>query len=212
MINEDKKEETVSNPYKPLPAACLDQGAGYHQPASFSPQPVDIDSPALEVMTDLRLVPAATIDAETSIVSANQAMIARGVRSLLVVDDHGNVIGVVTARDINGERPMQVVGIRGVLHGDVRVRDVMTPRQDVEVLELADVLRAKVGSIVETLRRSGRQHALVVDRDVTARRQMVRGIFSSSQIARQLGIPLHTTEVARTFAEIEAVISEHVGT
>lgn len=34
------------------------------------------------------------------------------------------------------------------------------------------------------------------------------GVFSASQVARQLGIPLHTTEVARTFAEIEAVISQ----
>jgi hypothetical protein len=35
----------------------------------------------------------------------------------------------------------------------------------------------------------------------------LRGIFSASQIARQMGIPLQTTEVARTFAEIEAAIA-----
>ena len=195
--------------YRPLGSASLEPGAGYHQPASFSPRPVHADSAAIEVMTDLRLVPAATIDPETHIDVANEAMIARGVRSLLVVDRDGNVCGIVTARDILGERPMQVVMRHGVKHGDIKVVDVMTPRQHIEVLSLTDVLRARVGGIVETLRRSGRQHALVVDRDATSNRQMVRGIFSVSQVARQLGIPMQTSEIARTFAEIEAVISQH---
>lgn len=201
----------MANAYKRLGSVWLEAGAGYHQPASFSPQPVGADSPALEVMTDLRLVPAATIDPETHIDVANQAMIARGVRSLLVVDRTGNVIGLVTARDILGERPMQVVTKRGVKHDEIRVEDVMTPREQIEVLDFSEVLRARVGGIVETLKHSGRQHALVVDRDVTANRQMVRGIFSASQVARQLGIPLHSTEVARTFAEIEAAIAQGAG-
>jgi len=39
------------------------------------------------------------------------------------------------------------------------------------------------------------------------RRAMVRGIFSVSQIARQLGVqPPPDAEVARTFSEIEAAI------
>lgn len=193
---------------KKLTSSRLESGAGYHQPASFSPQPVTVESPALEVMTDLRLVPAATIDPETRIDVANQAMIARGVRSLLVVDRGANVIGVVTARDILGERPMQMVSKRGMRHDEIRVVDVMTPGSEIEVLEMGDVLRARVGAIVETLKRTGRQHALVVDHDVVANRQMVRGIFSASQVARQLGIPMHNTEVARTFAEIEAAISQ----
>jgi hypothetical protein len=72
----------------------------------------------------------------------------------------------------------------------------------VEVIALADVEAARVGHALETLRRAGRQHALVVDRE-----GMVRGIFSLSQIARQLGIALPGGgEVARTFSEIEAAI------
>ena len=199
---------TEQKQYKPLPVSPLAGGAGLHQPTLFSPQLVQADSPAIEVMTDLKLVPVASIDAETHIDVANQAMIARGVRSLLVVDETGAVVGLITARDVLGERPMQCVQKRGIRHGEIRVRDVMTGRDDLEVLLLADVLRAQVGQIVETLRLAGRQHAMVVDVDPLTGRQMVRGIFSASQIARQLGIALHTTEVARTFAEIEAVIHQ----
>lgn len=198
----------MAQDYKHLRCTRLEAGAGYHFPGLASLRRVSADSPAIDVMTDLRLVAAATIDAEVSIDAANQAMIARGVRSLLVVDGEGNVAGIVTARDIHGERPMQVVNRRGLRHGEVKVGDVMTRREDVEVLELSDVLRAPVGSVIEALKRSGRQHALVVDRDKAGGRQMVRGIFSLSQIARQLGMPpMHTTEIARTFAEIEAAIS-----
>jgi hypothetical protein len=66
--------------------------------------------------------------------------------------------------------------------------------------------------VLETLRRGGRQHALVVEESATAgapalRRAMVRGIFSVSQLARQLGLLLpQAGEVARTFAEIEAAL------
>lgn len=193
--------------YKPLKLARLQAGAVYPQFTQFSPRPVNVDSPAVEVMTDLRLVAAATIDADTRIEAANHAMIARGVRSLLVVDADGCVLGLLTARDLLGERPMQVVRDRGGRHEDLVVRDIMTPQSAVEVVDIRDVLRARVGHVVETLKHSGRQHALVVESDLVSGRELVRGIFSASQIARQLGVAIHPEEVARTFAEIEAVLS-----
>lgn len=193
--------------YKALAVSRLKSGATVHQPYMFSPGPVRLESPAVEVMTDLRLVAAATIDGDMQLDRANQMMIARGVRSLIVIDNRGEIAGLITARDIHGERPLRAVGGRGMTHEEVLVKDVMTPREDVEVLDMGDVLRAQVGNILETLRQSGRQHALVVDVDGLTGRQMARGIFSVSQIARQLGVPIHQTEVARTFAEIEAAIA-----
>jgi CBS-domain-containing membrane protein len=133
-------------------------------------------------------------------------MIFRGVRLLLVVDEKESVVGVITATDILGERPMLVAAERGLRHREITVADIMTPASRADALALADVERARVGHILETLRRVGRQHALVVENPGGGRGTMVRGIFSLSQIARQLGISLHTSEVARTFAEIEAAI------
>src|SRR5205807_568518 len=82
--------------------------------------------------------------------------------------------------------------------------------------DLAEVERARVGHVLETLRRAGRQHVLVVDFDVLpprrpldagVKRAMVRGIFSISQIARQLGVSVPAGgEVALTFSEIEAAL------
>ena len=202
--------------YPALPIRELGDGAGYRRPTQSQAVRVDLESPALEAMTDLTRASPATIRPQAPIGGANQFMITRGVRLLLVVDDRETVLGLLSATDILGERGMQVSIERRTRRDDLSVADLMTPAGDVEVLALADVQGARVGHVLETLRRAGRQHALVVDDDVIPargpldkplRRAMVRGIFSLSQIARQLGVAVQTSgEVARTFAEIEAAL------
>jgi CBS domain-containing protein len=167
---------------------------------------VRIDSPALAVMTDLRQISAATIDLEAPVDAANRFMIRRGVRLLLVSDDERQVLGLITSNDVLGEKPVQFALERGIKRQEIRVRDIMIPCERLDVLHYADLIHAEVGHIVATLQRAGRQHALVADMGVDGKTQTVRGIFSASQIARQLGVAIHTTEVARTFAEIGAAL------
>src|SRR5688572_5498994 len=188
--------------YEALAIHELGAGAGFRRPTQARPAKVSIESPALLVMTDLARVSPATIRPQAPLHGANQFMITRGVRLLLVVDDEDRVLGVITAQDLLGERPMLAATGRGLRRDELSVADIMTPAEVVEVVSLDDVEHARVGHIVETLRRTGRQHALVVDGE-----RMVRGIFSVSQVARQLGVAIQPgAEVARTFAEIEAAI------
>jgi CBS domain-containing protein len=206
----------VDRQYQALPILELGDGAGLRRPTQAHAALVTLASPALEAMTDLARTSAATIRPQAPIGGANQFMITRGVRLLLVVDDREAVLGLLTATDILGERGFQVAIERHTKRDDLNVADLMTPAAEVEVLALADVEGARVGHVLETLRRSGRQHALVVEQDVIPargpldkplRRAMVRGIFSLSQIARQLGVAVQTSgEVARTFAEIESAL------
>jgi hypothetical protein len=60
----------------------------------------------------------------------------------------------------------------------------------------------RVGHIVATHKAVGRQHLMVAEDG--GRR--VRGLFSASQVARQLGHELQTSEVAQSFADIEAAL------
>lgn len=192
--------------YAPLTFSLLRAGSPYAQPTQNLVESVSLEDPALEVMTDLRLVAAVIILSGDSVEEAHRRMIQRGVRLLLVVDQNRQVVGVITAPDILGEKPMQVVSHRGIRREELLVRDVMTPQERLQVLNLEDVRKAKVGHIVSTLKQEGRQHAVVVERDA-AQRQVVCGVFSSTQIARRLGVTIPTTEVARTFAEIEAQLA-----
>ena len=133
-------------------------------------------------------------------------MIRRGVRLLLVTDDDRQVLGLITSNEVSGEKAVQFALERGIKRQEIRVRDLMTPREQLEVLLYADLIHAEVGHVVATLKHAGRQHALVTDLGGEGKVQAVRGIFSASQIARQLGISIQTTEVAHTFAEIGAAL------
>ncbi len=191
--------------YRVLPVVPLQKGAGFLSPRQELPARVDLNTPALEVMTDFAKVTAHTIGPLETIETARMRMIHHGVRMLLVVDDQNLVIGLITATDLTSEKPMQVTQTQGIRHADVLVKDIMTPRERLEVICVDDLTTAVVGDVVATLQAQGRQHALVVDRHPD-RSQTLRGLFSASQIGKLLGIPIHTIAIAQTFADIEQAL------
>lgn len=192
--------------YTALTSTLLQPAVGYAQPTQPLPEKATLDDPALQVLTDFQRVTAIIILAGDTLDEAHSRMIKRGVRLLLVVDQNRKVMGLITANDILGEKPMQVIAQRGIRREELLVRDIMTPQERLQVLNLEDVRAAKVGHIVATLKAAGRQHALVGEVDA-AGRQTVRGMFSATQIARQLGVTIQTSQVARTFSEIEATLA-----
>ncbi len=183
--------------FVPLPVVVPEAGAGFAQPTQRLPERVTRESPALEVMTDLRQTSAVLVRASDTVTHARERMRNRGVRMRLCADVPAQVEGMITLADIVGERPIQAAQARGIANAELLVRDIMTPRVQLEARRFDDVAHARVGYVVESLRRAGRQHALVVE---SGPQQRVRGVFSVSQIARQLGVVLQATEVAHTFA------------
>jgi CBS domain-containing protein len=167
------------------------------------PSRLTLESPALEAMTDLRRIAAATVAPHRSINECNLIMIARGIRLLLVEDDQRAVVGVITATDLLGEKPVRFMQERRVRHHEILVSDLMTRSSSLETLDLQAVSHAQVGHIVATLKSVGRQHTFVTDEG--GRR--ICGIFSATEIARRLGVEVPTHEVAETFAQIEAALA-----
>ena len=192
--------------YPALTSYPLRNGVGFQRPNNTPPPRVMLESPAVDVMTDLSRVAAETITPDASIETANAWMIKRGVRLLFVIDGDARILGIITAADILGEKPMQHINSHGGRHGELRVTDIMTPQDRLEVLRIDDVYHARIGHVVATLKLAGRQHALVADTGPARDDQIIRGIFSVSQIARQLGVNIETTEIAHTFAEIEMML------
>lgn len=198
----------MSKSFSPLTNHPFKPASGFSRPTQVLPQNVTLNDPAVNVMTDLRSVSVINVRAKTSMEKANAKMIRYGIRALLVLDEADKVTGLLTANDILGEKPVRYLQQMGGTHADILVRDVMTVQRDLEVLKLEDVNHAKVGNILATLKAAGRQHAIVVEENVEGN-QTVRGLFSVTQVARQLGVQLKDAEVAKVFAEIEASVSAH---
>lgn len=189
------------NQYHVVQAGTLDAGVTFKRPRQVLPEKVTLESPAIDVMTDLAQVTAENVTANVSVDDAEQKMIASGIRLLFVTNQLNEVIGIVTAKDISGERIMRLINDSRTPRKDLIVRDIMTSQHKIEVLELSDVSTSRVGDIVATLKRMGRQHALVIERDSESI-QVIRGLLSTSQIGRQLGEQIDTMDVAGNFANL----------
>ena len=190
----------------PIPSHPMRAGTVVRQPALEAAPGVTLDDPAVAVMTDLTRVPAVLVDPDVDIEAAMRIMVRRNVRSLFVVNVNNEIVGLITATDLLGEKPLLHLQQYGGRRGDIAVRELMTPHARLEVLPMAEVARARVGHVLETLRHAGRQHAMAVE-DGPDGRQFVRGVFSASQLEKQLGQPVAAGQVAHTFAEIVTELS-----
>lgn len=194
----------MTREFEILPSTRLKTGSSFLRPTQVFKQHVSLNDPALTVMTDLSKVSLVVTRPTVSMDSANAKMIRYGVRMLLVLDSNDHLAGLLTASDILGEKPMRYLQTIGGTHADIMVRDLMTPQRELEVMNIEDVKQAEVGQIVATLKHAGRQHGLVVSEGVDGK-QVICGIFSITQIARQLGTTVQGADLQKTFANIAAV-------
>lgn len=192
--------------YHALPTSRHPDGTFIAQTQPPRHDAVTLDSPALAVMTDLTEVRAATVHPQATLAHAELKMIHQGVRMLFVVTQMPGVEGIVTAADLQGEKPMRLVHERQIKRDEVVVADVMTPLSELDTVEYAAIARASVGDVAATLLKHGRPHLLVTERTAAGTQPRIRGLVSHTQLERQLGSPLPTMAVATTFAEIEKAL------
>lgn len=192
----------MAQDYQPLPFHRLDSGASYFRPRQSLPERVTTDDPALAAMTDLSQVTAYTTELTAPLSKAQDLMIRRGVRLLLVNNPNHQIIGLITSRDLEGEKPARILAKAGGAWEDLLVADIMTLQPKMEVLLMEEVANARVGDIIATLRQADHQHALVVDTDPETGKPAVRGLFSLSQIGLQLGLDIDPAQQATTYADL----------
>ena len=175
----------MKNEFAELPHIPLQPGTLFEHPPT-NPELVHLDSPVIEVMTDFRYVKPITVTPNAPIDEALDKMKIYGVRLLLVTDEAGQIAGLITARDIQGEAPIQVVNDERVPRSNITVARIMSRPAAIAVLDMISVRGAEVGHIIEILNHLQRQHILVVETDEHSGNQRVRGLFSLTQISKQL--------------------------
>ncbi len=152
-------------------------------------QKLALDAPALMTMTDFNYQCPVVVSPDRRIDDAQQDMIRRGVRSLLVLEAE-RVQGLITVYDILGERPILFLQSAACLqdscnHHELRVADIMTPVERLLTLDLPIVQSARVGDVVETFKTTDHTH-LVVTAACPDGASRVCGLISRTRLERQL--------------------------
>lgn len=190
-----------------LDAFKLDADALVYLLPTKMPEPLTLSMPAIWAMTDLKKTRAISINPNQTIDFAMQLMKHVGIRLLVVVNENDLLEGLITARDIMGEKPMTIMNRDRIKHEEILVSQVMTPRSVLNPFNFRDIEHATVREVVNKLREARRQHAIVVEADEQGPDYYVRGIFSITQIARQLGMDISADGPVQSFADFEKLIA-----
>ncbi len=180
-------------------------GVGLVSPSRDPSKKVTKDAPALSVMTDLRIITPFQINSSANIQEANSKMLACGVRLLFVHNSQDQLMGLITSKDILGEKPMLFVQNNGGTHADITVNDIMTPLEKLDAIPFEAIEKATVGDIVSSLENCKRHHMLVLQ--TREDRTCIRGIISITQVSRQLGQEICQTQRAEGFAELNKALA-----
>lgn len=154
---------------------------------------LNLDSPATTAMTNFERECPVTVSPERRIDEAVQDRIRTGVRALLVLEE-GQVKGLITSYDIQGERPILFLQSHAChqdacAHRDVRVVDIMTPLAQMAALDRGALLAARVGDLVKKLQVHDCTHLLVLEAQ-SGGATRVCGLISRVCLGRQVGVPL----------------------
>lgn len=160
---------------------------------------LNLDSPALDIFTDFKSTEPLVVEQSLDLLTAEDLMKKTHVRLKLVLD-RGNFVGTLAYEDLIGEKAMALANHRR--RNEILVSEVMTPRSCLKAIEFKEVSHAKIKDIVETLKNEGKRHFLVIDGE----EHSIRGIFSVSDIARRLHVPININK-ASTFVDIYKALS-----
>ncbi len=163
---------TISNKSLPVPGA---------DPWYAAP-----DDPALTAMTDFRERSSVTVLDRDPIDAALDHMKHAGVRSAFVVEAQTrNVVGLITAYDIMGDKPMRYVQHHRTHRNKVAVRDIMTSLHELQCVDVRDVERSTIAAVARMFDENGLTHVPVVEQDEHGA-QRLRGLLSAARVRKLL--------------------------
>lgn len=160
--------------------------AGDHLVTPIEFTDITAESPALSVISDFRHHPPHTIAAHVPATEAAALMAEEKSDIKLVVNRDGELAGLITREHLSDQRIMMAQANYGLGHDEVRVADVMQPRDRIHAVDYQALEQAQVGDILQAMRDHGESCYLVLDRN----RHHIRGVISSCELARRLDQPV----------------------
>ncbi|MBN8473319.1 CBS domain-containing protein [Sulfuritalea sp.] len=141
---------------------------------------------ALSVMIDFRSRSSVTVLENDNIDDALEHLKHTGVRCAFVVNQKKQeVVGMLTAHDVLGEKPQQHSHFCGGDRSDIQVKDIMQKIGEWRVADIWEIERSTVEDILNIFNNTGLSHLPVVETTADGQRRL-RGLFSFAKIKRLL--------------------------
>ena len=161
-----------------------------------------LDDPADSVLTDLRHSAIVVADHLDRLADVGALLLRAGVHMAFVADVHGELVGMVTGEHLRGEGPLRRAMAARVHHDELTLEDLMVPLSDWAVVDAAELPRARVGDVVQTMRMHAARYLFVTE--TVEGRPALRGLFSARRIEAELEVRIDGDDHAQSFAELEA--------
>jgi CBS domain containing-hemolysin-like protein len=165
---------------------------------------ININSPAINIFTDFHQNKPLIIDASTLATDAIKLMMKEHVHMKIVVTPDDDFLGVISSNEVSEQNIMAKIA-QGFSRDELLVSDVMIPRSSLHAFNFAELEKAKVSDIIEALKQYKVRHCLVIDNE----HHHIRGVISSSDIARKLKLPI-TIDLSTSFSKIFASINDEI--
>lgn len=197
---------STRRPIKILGSINLETVTTYLNPPSSA---LSLQSAAQLFMTDFLLVHPVAVAENTSTNDALTLMKEAHVRLLLVTkSDQQGFLGIVSAADLNGPKVLAAMSTYEFTRRDeVLVKHVMIDKVHIHGLDFRQIEHSNIGDVLETIKDLSEQHIMVVESQDNT--WIIRGMFSTTNIAKALHIQFDVEPQARTFFELEQVILHH---
>lgn len=151
-----------------------------------APWRTDPQDPAISVMTDFRERGSVTVSENAKIDDALEHMKHIGVRCAFTIDDWSRVVvGLITAYDITGEKPIRYMQLAAIPRREVLVRDIMQRISEVRVADIQQIESATVAAVSDMFAERRLTHVPVMETSDTGE-QRLRGLLSAAKVRRLL--------------------------
>lgn len=163
------------------------------------------EDPALSLLTDLCHSACVVASHRDRLDQTLHLMMRAGVRMVFVAGADGELVGMVTAEDLQGERPVVRASSDHVPHRELTLSDVMVPLHRWPTIDLARVRTARLGEIAATMHEHGLRYLLVTQ--TKQGHTTLRGLFSASRLERAMQTVIDSDLHSQSFAELEMALA-----
>ncbi len=164
-------------------------------------QELFLDTPALEVFTDLTVAKAPVIESDYNAIDAIQLMQKEHLEMMFVVDEEEHFLGLIREEDLN-QQSIIIRQSKGYQRDELSISDFMIERSALKSFDYNEIIDASIRDILYALRKSDLKICLVIDRN----EHKIRGIITVKDIAKKLKIPL-SISIKSNFDDIYRAIN-----